>query len=199
MAIDQDLTAGRTGYVSSDNVGGAALAVRHLHDLGHRQIALIGGPADTRPGVDRLLGYRRELNRLGLPYHPMYVVEGDFYPESGYVAMMKLLELAEPPTAVFAASDLMAAGALRSIGARGLGVPRDISLVGFDDIPLASLLTPALTTVRQEGERLGRSAGEALLQMIAEPDREPPRITVPVELVIRGSSGGGPPSVSEGG
>jgi LacI family transcriptional regulator len=192
MAIDQDFGGARTGYVSSDNVAGAAMAVGHLHELGHRRIALIGGPTDTRPGVDRLLGYRRELSRLGVESRPGWVVEGDFYPDSGYRAMRELLAGPEPPSAVFAASDLMAAGALRALEERGIRVPEDVSVLGFDDIPLASLLRPALSTVHQDGEALGRAAGEALLQMVAEPDREAPTITVPVELVVRGSSGPAP-------
>jgi LacI family transcriptional regulator len=100
---------------------------------------------------------------------------------------------------VFAASDLMAAGALRALEERGIRVPDQVSVLGFDDIPLASLLRPALSTVHQDGEALGRAAGEALLQMVAEPDREAPTITVPVELVIRGSSGPVPADVAEGG
>jgi LacI family transcriptional regulator len=189
MAVDQDLQGGRTGHVMSDNVEGGQLAVRHLHDRGHRRIALIGGRTDTRPGVDRLLGYRRELQHLGLPYRPEYVREGDFYPESGWTAMVALLELAEPPTAVFAAADLMAAGAFQAIHERGLSAPRDVAVVGFDDIQIAPLLQPSLTTIRQDKRRLGWAAGQALVRLIEDAELEPPAITVPVELVVRDSSG----------
>ena len=199
MAIDQDFGGGRTGYVSSNNVDGAAAAVRHLADTGHSRIALIGGPTDTRPAVDRLLGFRRELRRLNLPYRPEYVREGDFYPESGHKATMALLDEPEPPTAVFAASDLMAVGALNAIRERDLDVPTDIALVGFDDIQIASFLRPSLTTVRQDGQGLGSAAGEALLRMVEDPEIEPPTITVPVELVIRDSSGGRPSPEGKGG
>lgn len=190
MAVDLDMQGGRTGNVTSDNVEGAALAVRHLHDRGHDRIALIGGPTSTRPGVDRLLGYRRELQRLGIPYRPEYVREGDFYPDSGCAAMLALLDDAEPPTAVFAAADLMAAGALQAIAERGLVAPRDVAVVGFDDIQIAPLLQPSLTTVRQDKQRLGGAAGEALVRLIDDPELEPPAIIVPVELVIRDSTGG---------
>lgn len=189
MAVDLDLQGGRTGNVMSDNVDGAAVAVRHLHEIGHRRIALIGGPTSTRPGVDRLLGYRREVQRLGLPYRPEYVREGDFYPESGYQAMAALLDLAEPPTAVFAAADLMAAGAIQAIAERGLSVPKDVAVVGFDDIQIAPLLQPSLTTIRQDKQGLGAAAGEAIARLIEEPELEPPIISVPVELVIRESTG----------
>jgi LacI family transcriptional regulator len=197
MAVDQDLQGGRCGHVMSDNVDGAAMAVRHLFEQGHRRIALIGGRTDTRPGVDRLLGYRRELQRLGLPYRPEYVREGDFYPESGWSAMVALLDLPEPPTAVFAAADLMAAGAFQAINERGLSAPRDVAVVGFDDIQIAPLLQPSLTTIRQDKQRLGWSAGEALVRLIEDAELEPPAITVPVELVVRESSGGPRPEGRE--
>jgi LacI family transcriptional regulator, galactose operon repressor len=188
MAVDLDLEGGRTGYVMSDNVAGAVLAVRHLHELGHRRIAMIAGPADTRPGVDRLLGYRRELNRLGIEHRAEYVREGDFYPESGYAETLALLDLPEPPSAVFAAADLMAAGALQAIGERGLSVPSDIAVVGFDDVQIAPLLRPPLTTIRQDKQALGAAAGEAVIRLIEDPDLVAPVITIPVELVVREST-----------
>ncbi len=189
MAVDLGVEGGRTGYVTSDNVQGATLAVRHLHGLGHRRIAFIGGPGDTLPGGDRLVGYRREIEKLGLPYRSEYVRAGDFYPDSGYAAMEGFLTLAEPPTAVFAASDLMAAGVIQCLADRGLKAPDDVAIVGFDDIPLAGLLQPALTTIRQDKEGLGAAAGQAVVRMIADPDLAPQVIRLPVELVARESSG----------
>ena len=188
MAVDLDLEGGRTGHVMSDNVAGASLAVRHLADLGHRRIALIGGAGNTRPGVDRLLGYRREMERRGLTHRPEYVREGDFYPDSGYRAMAELLGLPQPPTAVFAAADLMAAGAIQALTERGLSCPRDVSVVGFDDIHIAALLQPALTTIRQDKHGLGAAAGESLIAVIEDPEASPPVVVVPVELVIRDST-----------
>ncbi|MGZ8567370.1 MAG: LacI family DNA-binding transcriptional regulator [Actinomycetota bacterium] len=188
MAVDLDLEGGRTGHVTSDNVAGASLAVRHLAELGHRRIALIGGAGDTRPGVERLLGYRRELERLGLEHRPEYVREGDFYPESGHVATGELLDLPEPPTAIFAAADLMAAGAIQAITERDRSVPRDVAVVGFDDIHIAALLQPSLTTVRQNKQGLGAAAAVSLIGMIEDPELDPPVVVVPVELVIRDSS-----------
>jgi LacI family transcriptional regulator len=188
MAVDLDLQGGRTGHVVSDNVEGAALAVRHLHECGHTRIALIGGPTSTRPGVDRLLGYRREIQRLGLDYRPEYVREGDFYPESGHAATLALLELPEPPTAVFAAADLMAAGVFQALAERGLSAPRHVAVVGFDDIQIAPLLQPPLTTIRQDKQGLGAAAGDALLRLIEDAALAPPVITVPVRLVVRDST-----------
>lgn len=189
VAVDVELVGRRSGYVISDNLGGARLAVRHLRDRGHERIAIVTGMLSTRPGADRLIGYREELEAQGLPYRDDYVQEGDFYFKSGYQGMQALLDLAEPPTAVFAAGDLMAAGALRAIEERGLAVPDDVALVGFDDIQLAAVLQPSLTTIRQDKTGLGAAAGDALLRMLDEADTAPPITTLPVELIVRESSG----------
>jgi LacI family transcriptional regulator len=175
--------------VVSDNARGAAFALEHLYDVGHDRIATITGPTETRVGMDRFVGYREALERLGLPYRDEYVREGDFYFDSGTTAMKELLSLPEPPTAVFAASDLMAAGAIRAIEQAGLSVPEDIAVVGFDDIQLAAMMQPALTTIRQDKLGLGAAAGEALIRMIELDGAPPPGITLPVELVVRASSG----------
>ena len=190
MGVDLDVTGPRAGSVASDNADGIALAVRHLHDLGHRRIGLIGGPPDTRPGAERLLGFRQAAEALGLAVPEAYVREGDFYPASGDASMRALLDLSEPPTAVVVASDLMAAGALQGAADRGRHVPKDVSVVGFDDIQLAGLLRPSLTTIRQDKQGLGRAAAEALVRLIVDPELEAPSITLPVELIVRGSSGG---------
>jgi LacI family transcriptional regulator len=189
IGVDLDISGDRTSYVTSDNVGGARLAIRHLHALGHSRIATITGPQDTKPGADRLLGYRAEMRALGLDARPDYEVEGDFYTESGEEAARRLLALDEPPTAVFAASDLMAVGAVRAVHAAGLRVPGDVSVVGFDDIQLAELVDPPLTTIRQDTIGIGVAAGRALVEQIENPDVTPPVLTLPVELVVRASSG----------
>ena len=165
--------------------------MNHLFDLGHRRIALIGGPTETRPGADRLLGYRKELARLGAEYNAAYVQVGDFYPQSGEDAMHTLLDLPEPPTAVFVAGDLMAVGAVTAARDRGLTVPADVAIVGFDDVQIASLGQPPLTTIRQDKLGLGIRAAEALVEMIEDATATPPALTVPVELVVRESCGAG--------
>jgi LacI family transcriptional regulator, galactose operon repressor len=190
IAVDADLDGPRTGSVMSENEEGARLAVRHLHELGHERIATITGMLGTRPGADRLDGYGYELADLGLELPAEYVVEGDFYDESGYRGTLQLLELDKPPTAIFAASDLMAAGALRAANELGVRVPDDVAVVGFDDIGLASLITPQLTTVRQDMHALGAAAAEGLARMIDDPEAAPARELVPTRLVVRASSGG---------
>jgi LacI family transcriptional regulator len=197
MAVDLDVAGPRASSCSSDNVGGARLAVRHLHALGHRRIAHISGLSDSKAGGDRLLGYRAELQALGLESRPGYEQPGDFYADSGEAAMQTLLALPEPPTAVFAASDMMAIGALKAMRDRGVACPEDVAVIGFDDILLAGLLNPPLTTVRQDGRGLGAAAGRSLIAMIENPDVTPPVLTLPVELIVRASCGSATPRPSE--
>jgi LacI family transcriptional regulator len=188
VGVDLDVEGPATTYVISDNVDGSARAVRHLHSIGHRRIATITGMLETRPGADRLRGYRRALQAIGLAYRDEYVSYGDFYVESGRRAMADLLTLDEPPTAVFAASDMMALGAMRAINDAGLNVPADVSVVGFDDMQLADHMNPPLTTVRQDKAGLGATAGTALLRLIEGGDGVPPSTVLPVELIRRGST-----------
>ena len=135
-----------------------------------------------------MLGYRAELQALGLENRPGYEQGGDFYTESGEAAMRALLALPEPPTAVFAAADMMAIGAMRAVQAAGLRVPDDVSVVGFDDIQIAPLVNPALTTIRQDKVGLGLAAARALIEQIDNPEVTPPVLTLPVGLVPRAST-----------
>jgi len=189
IGVDLDVSGPRASYVSSDNVGGARLAVRHLHALGHRRIATIAGPEAHKPGADRLVGFRAELQALGIESRPEYELIGDWYTESGEQAMRSFLELPEPPTAVFAAADLMAVGAMKAARDAGLSVPEDIAVIGFDNIQLASLVHPALTTIHQDKVGLGQAAARALLEQIENPDLTPAALTLPVELIVRASCG----------
>ncbi len=178
-------------YVDIDNVGGARMAVEHLIRLGHKRIGTITGPLDMTPGQDRLEGFRDVLNAHRLPVTEGLVAEGDFTETGGRAAMMRILR--EGPTAVFAASDAMAIGAIKAIRSAGLGVPEDISVVGFDDVPPAVSIEPELTTVRQPIERLGQLAVEILINRIDEKKAEngtaTQRIVLPTELIVRESCG----------
>jgi LacI family transcriptional regulator len=193
VGVDVQLTGQATSYVCSDNLAGGAQAVEHLTEQGHRRIAVIHGPTDTLAGNDRLKGYRQALQQAGLAYRDEYVTQGDFYVETGYAAARKLLALPEPPTAIAAASDLMAVGVLRAAQERGLVVPRDLSVVGFDDIMLAAHLQPGLTTLRQDKAGLGTAAARALLAMNVDGakvngDVVPEPTILPVQLVARGTT-----------
>ena len=180
----------RVNYVDVDNIGGARMATEHLIRLGHTRIATISGPLDMTPGQDRLDGFREVMSTHRLPVPEGLVIEGDFTEAGGRAAMMQLLS--EGPTAVFAASDSMAIGAIKAIRAAGLQVPEDIAVVGFDDIPSALTVDPELTTVRQPIERIGQLAVETLTNVIegeTTEGRRPStqRFVLPTELVVRGS------------
>jgi len=189
VGVDDVGLAPRLGHVSSDNVSGAIEAVRHLYESGRRRIATIHAPVSHSVGERRLLGYRNGLEEVGLTYRPEYVVAGDFYLWSGSVAMEQLLALDELPDAVFAATDIMAIGAMSTIERAGLRVPDDIAIVGYDDIVEAALVSPRLTTVRQDAIAQGAAATEGLLRMIGDPNTSPIELLVPIELIVRESSG----------
>jgi LacI family transcriptional regulator len=193
VAVDLPLRGPRTTYVSSDNRTGAATAISHLYALGRRRIAIINGPVSMMPASERLAGYRYQSALLGLEYRPEYVAHGDFFLASGYDATRALLALREPPDAIFAAGDEMAIGAMHAIFDAGLSVPRDIAVVGFDDIETASLVRPALTTIAQAPKDLCTSAVDALLTIIGEGDNEVPAVPqpriLPTRLVVRSSCG----------
>lgn len=178
------------GTVSSDNEDGGLQAVRYLHSLGHRRIGHIAGGADTFAGVPRKNGYEQALAECQIPLNRNYVVHAsnDYSVDSGYKAMSRLLELApdKRPTAVFAAGDNLAIGAMRAIRDKGLTVPDDISIIGFDDIETARYLTPALTTVHQDMVQLGNQAAEMLMATI-ETQQPLATVKVPVTLSVRES------------
>ncbi|MGA5823662.1 LacI family DNA-binding transcriptional regulator [Kitasatospora sp. NPDC094028] len=175
-------------YVDSDNVGAGRSAVEHLAGRGRRRIATITGPRDMDAAEGRLAGYRQGLAAAGLPPDAGLVAAGDFTEDGGRRAMRELLDRRPELDAVFAASDLMAVGALAVLRARGLEVPGDVALVGVDDSPVARHLDPPLTTVRQPIERMGRTMAGLLLRQIAGEQAEPSRLVLPTELVVRQSS-----------
>ena len=187
--IDLDAYGDRIGYVTSENVEGMASAVRHLCGTGHDRIATITGSLRFRVGSDRLLGYRSALGFLGLERRDEYVVEGDFYHQSGYEACARLLSLKEPPNAIAAASDMMAVGAILAIEEAGSRVPEDIAVTGFDDSYFAARMRPALTTVRQDTSGIGTAAAEGILAMLRHPEQPPATVVLPTELIVRESCG----------
>lgn len=174
--------------VDVDNRAGAHTAVEHLIGLGHRRIGCItNAPLAYTAAADRLAGYRDALASGGLPDDPDLVVEGSFDATSGLAAMHLLLARAPDLTAVFVASDIVAFGALRAVREAGLRVPLDVSVVGFDDIPLARHFDPPLTTIRLPARALGAAAGRALVERLAgQTGRE--RTLLATELIVREST-----------
>jgi LacI family transcriptional regulator, repressor for deo operon, udp, cdd, tsx, nupC, and nupG len=178
--------------VSIDNAGAAALATRHLVERGHRRIAFINGPASTPLSKDRLRGYRAALKGAGLPYAAELVLRGDFSLASGERAAQALLAAEREFTAIFAANDAMGIGAIKVLRAHGLLVPRDVSVVGFDDIEFAQYVEPPLTTIHQPRREIGRAAMARMIALL-DGDHEPPNaIVLDHELVVRGSTAAPP-------
>jgi DNA-binding LacI/PurR family transcriptional regulator len=182
----------RASFVDVDNRQGAHSAVAHLVAGGRRVVGTIAGPQDMAAGLDRLTGYREALADAGLAPDPSLEVVGDFTQESGVEAMTRLLAARPDVDAVFAASDLMAAGALSALAAAGRRVPADVAVVGFDDSPVAMTTTPQLTSVRQPIEAMGHEVARLLVDAVEASDLVPRRVILATDLVQRASSAGRP-------
>ena len=183
----------RVSYVDNDNHGGAFAAVKHLIEQGRTTIATITGPLDMPAGVTRRSAYRDALRAAGRTPDPDLEESGGFTREGGQRAMEVLLQRCPDIDAVFAASDLMAAGALSALYAAGRSVPEDVAVVGFDDSIIALSTRPALSSVRQSMEVMGRELVTVLLQAIESRDQVFRRVVLETELIVRESSGGPPP------
>ena len=176
-----------TSYVDVDNSAGAVLAVEHLVRSGRQQIATIAGPQDMGAGVGRLDGYRKALAAAGLPADEALVAYGDFSERSGEAATAELLDRGQPIDAIFAASDPMAIGALRMLASRGLAVPGQVAVIGFDDSPSSRHTSPLLTSVHQPGEAMGRE----MVRILAARIKQEPvdlRVVLEAHLVVRESA-----------
>jgi LacI family transcriptional regulator len=178
----------RVVSVGSTNFAGGLAAAHHLLSLGHRRIAYVGGPATAAPNQARMHGYRAALETTGVPVPDEYVRSGRFRYQDGMVAATALLDLPEPPTAIFAGSDETAAGVLEAARGRGLRVPEDLSVVGFDDTPIARFASPPLTTVRQPLREMGGAALRTVLGMAAGEKPESHHVELATELVVRHST-----------
>jgi len=176
-----------TPSVGATNWLGGRTATEHLISLGHRRIAVITGPTTLPCSQDRVAGYRSALEAAGLPINPAFICLGDFTPDSGYEQTNILLDLPEPPTAIFAGCDEQATGVYRALRDRGLSIPDDMSVIGFDDVPTASLITPDLTTIRQPLREMGRVATTMLLHLINGEPLDSMRVELTTNLVVRNS------------
>lgn len=183
-----DLDSSKTNVVYSDNYQGTELALKYLLDLGHEKIAHIAGHQNTFSGIERMKGFLKAMKRLDLTIPPSYIVNGGFFSiEGGKEAMQQLLVLNERPTAVFAGSDTMALGAIKAIEAAGLRVPEDISIIGYDNVEWSDYITPRLTTVKQDRDKIGARAAEILLNSINGEGNNYTKEIVPVTLIKRDS------------
>jgi len=183
-------------FVDEDGRAGLAMVVQHLIDLGHRRIAYITADPDLMFAHLRMQGYRETLARNGVPLDETLIVEGDLTQRSGRQATYRLLDLPQPPTAIIAANDLMALGAMAAIQERGLRVGTDIAVAGFDDIPLAEHSHPPLTTVRQPIYQIGKMVCQMLIRLLRGEALEQTQVILQPTLVVRASTTGQRWSVS---
>jgi DNA-binding LacI/PurR family transcriptional regulator len=174
--------------VASDNWNGGLAATRHLVSLGHRRIAAVGGPSDMLCSRARLDGYRGALAAAGIEHDASLVDSGNFNVEPGYTAGRRLLDRADRPTAVFAGSDMQALGVIRAAQELGLRVPGDLSVVGYDDLPIAQWTSPALTTIRQPLREMGSTATKMLLALASGRRPASTRVNLATDLVVREST-----------
>ncbi len=174
-------------YVDADNRGGARAATTWLVQRGCRSIGTVTGPQDMAAGRDRLAGYREAIRAVGEKPNPKAIAEGDFSVAGGFEGMRRLLKLVPDLDGVFVGNDLMSVGAMQAVESVGRRVPEDIAVVGFDDIPIASMTQPPLTTIRQPIEAMGRQMAAMLLDLLRGRS-VPQSLVLPTELVRRGSA-----------
>jgi LacI family transcriptional regulator len=176
--------------VGATNWAGGLAATEHLLGLGHRRIAAITGPAGLLCSLARVDGYRSALERAGIAFEPALVRYGDFQHEGGFARAVELLALAEPPTAIFAGNDQQAFGVYEAARRRELRIPEDLSVVGFDELPVARWASPPLTTVRQPLAEMGSAAAQMLGELIDGLPLRSSRMELSTELIVRESTAG---------
>jgi LacI family transcriptional regulator len=188
VLIDHDSDAPGCNVINAANRDGTRTGIAYLIELGHRRIGFITGRSDVGATHERLAGYRDALLEAGIPPDVRLVVEGDFLEARGYSAATELLSLAQPPSAIFASSDVAAFGVLGAARDAGLQVPRDLSVLGFDDIVEASYPGAALSTIRQPLREMGRVAVQRLMSLLADPSQPAVRTVMETELVLRNTT-----------
>ena len=188
VVIDYPLTGKRVSYVESDNMKGCRLAINYLASKGHRDIAFINGHNLAAVSSIRFNGYKTALEENRIPFDPDLTIESDYTEEGGYRTAKKLLAEKIKFSALFAASDLMAVGAIKALKEENYRIPEDVAVIGFDDVFFAGYSHPGLTTVRQHKFEIGYQGAKLLHKIIEHPDYIPRRKKIDVELIIRGSA-----------
>lgn len=186
VLLDEDVPGVHLPRVFSDNEEGAYIGARYLIENGHQDIALVVGPEHMLSVDERVAGFKRALNEAGIAGRAEWIMHGDYTHDFGYACAERLIAGEERPTAIFAASDYIALGVLKLFTERGISVPGDMSVLGFDDMPMVDLLNPPLTTIRQPIHAFGRMGVKLLLDLLEGRD-VPPVTRLPVELVVRQS------------
>jgi LacI family transcriptional regulator len=188
VMIDRNVPNVEIDAVLTDNQLGGYLATRHLLELGHKRIACIAGPSSITPSSERIIGYRKALEEAGLAYDEGLIIRGDYHAQSGMEITHTILKMNPRPTAIFALNDLMALGALRAAAEAGCSVPRDLAVVGYDDLELAQFTNPPLTTISQPKKEIGAQAIQLLVDRISRKTNSPSRLVLAPELIVRRST-----------
>jgi LacI family transcriptional regulator len=189
VLLDRDLPDLHASRVLVDNAQGGYDGMMHLLQLGHRQVRIIGAPAYSLAMQQRIEGARRALREYGIHDHDAIILSGTLPQyEMGMAAANRLFDESPRPTAIFALTDVTAVGVMHAAAARGLTLPGALSVMGFDDIPLAGFMIPSLTTVAQPIRAMGQEAARLVLEQIANQDFQPERVTLPTTLVVREST-----------
>jgi len=188
VIIDREVNNLHTDSVLIDNFRGGYEATLHLIELGHKRIGCITGPSQVTPSGQRLKGYVKALGDNGISFDENLIVTGDFKSQSGHKGLKQLMQNRPSPTAIFACNDLMAIGALAASREIGLEIPEQLSLIGFDDITLASMVVPKLTTVAQPKRDLGETGAKLLFQQITKDKKQEAVVLLQPNLVIRDST-----------
>jgi len=189
VVADRDVSLEFADVVLLDNERAGYEATRHLLELGHRNIACITGPYDLSPSMQRMEGFKRCLSEFGIQFQPQLIQTGDFSIQSGKVATLRLLSAGPKPTAIFALNDMMAIGAMSAVNQAGLSIPGDMSLIGFDNIELAGMVTPSLTTVAQPIPEIARQATSLLIERLAGTrNGSNQKVILSAELLLRDST-----------
>lgn len=188
VLVDRYINSDAVMQIWIDNTKGAFKAVEHLIELGHRRIGFISGPLNVQNSFRREKGYRDALSQYGIDFDLSLELIGDFYFETGYRLLDHFIDMDNPPTAIFASNDLMALGLIKKAKERGLDIPADLSVVGFDDIFLASMIDPPLTTVRHPTIEMGIEAIEKFMDMLDEKESQYSENTLENRLIVRKST-----------
>ncbi|PMS36571.1 LacI family transcriptional regulator [Trinickia symbiotica] len=187
VVVDHVVLSNEWDSVALDNMGAARLAVEHILKFGHKRIAIIAGPTYLVPGRDRLRGFEHALAAANVPVVPEYVRQGAFGEPEAYQAALELMDLPEPPSAIFVANNQMLIGTMRALAEKRVACPEDVSVTAIDDFPWASAFSPALTTVRQPVDSMAQAALRMLIERINGDDRSPRHMVFSPELVVRQS------------
>jgi len=188
VLVDREVTGVVADFIEADHVQGGYDATKYLLDLGHQDIACVTGPDTLLPSGGRVTGYMRALKDAGIPFREEYVIHSDFTSQGGFNAFQHLLALDKRPTAIFASNDLMAIGGICAANEAGVKIPDELSVIGYDDIALASFSTPPLTTIAQPKHAIGQLTAQILVDRIAHPESPLRREMLKSNLIIRQST-----------